>query len=43
MAMDVWYELRLREMSDVNDAANELLREAEEESAGDSADEDDEE
>ena len=42
MAMDVWYELRLREMSDVNEAANELVREAEE-SAGDSPDDDDEE
>jgi hypothetical protein len=28
MHMDIWYELRLREMSDLNGAANELLREA---------------
>ena len=28
MAMDIWYELRLREMSDLNAAADELLREA---------------
>jgi hypothetical protein len=28
MDMDIWYELRLREMSDLNGAANELLREA---------------
>jgi hypothetical protein len=28
MDMDTWYELRLREMSDLNAAANELLREA---------------
>jgi len=28
MDMDTWYELRLREMSDLNGAANELLREA---------------
>jgi hypothetical protein len=30
MNMDVWYELRLREMSDLNQAAHELLREADE-------------
>jgi hypothetical protein len=30
MNMDVWYELRLREMSDLNEAANELLRDADE-------------
>src|SRR5207249_8766766 len=30
MDMDTWYELRLREMSDLNAAANELLREANE-------------
>ncbi len=29
MDMDVWYELSLLEMSDLNGAANELLREAE--------------
>jgi len=29
MAMDVWYDLRLLEMSDLNAAADELLREAE--------------
>jgi hypothetical protein len=34
MAMDVWYELRLREMSDVNEAANELVRDAEESACG---------
>jgi hypothetical protein len=28
MNMDIWYELRLFEMSDLNGAANELLREA---------------
>ena len=28
MDMDPWYELRLREMSDLNEAANALLREA---------------
>jgi hypothetical protein len=28
MDMDIWYELRLREMSDLNGAANALLREA---------------
>ena len=28
MDMDIWYELRLLEMSDLNGAANELLREA---------------
>ena len=27
--MDVWYELRLRELSDLNEAATELLRKAE--------------
>jgi hypothetical protein len=30
MGMDVWYELRLREMSDLNEAANALLRDADE-------------
>ena len=30
MDMDTWYELRLREMSDLNAAATELLREADE-------------
>ena len=34
MAMDVWYELRIREMSDVNEAANELVRDAEESASG---------
>src|SRR5437879_9323893 len=29
MNMDTWYELMLREMSDLNGVANELLREAE--------------
>jgi hypothetical protein len=42
MAMDVWYELMIREMSDVNEAANELVRDAEQ-SATESPDEDDEE
>jgi hypothetical protein len=42
MAMDVWYELRIREMSDVNEAAHELVREAEE-SPGSSPDQEDEE
>ena len=41
MAMDVWYDLRLREMSDVNDAANELVRDAEE-SASRAPDQEDE-
>ena len=30
MNMDIWYELVLREMSDLNGVANELLREANE-------------
>lgn len=34
MAMDVWYDLRIREMSDVNEAANELVRDAEESASG---------
>ena len=34
MAMDVWYDLRLREMSDVNDTANDLVRDAEESACG---------
>jgi hypothetical protein len=42
MAMDVWYELRIREMSDVNEASNELVRDAEEESAGRAPDQEDE-
>ena len=42
MAMDVWYELRLREMSDVNEAANELVRDAEESASGAADDEDEE-
>lgn len=42
MAMDVWYELRIREMSDVNEAAHELVRDAEA-SASDSPDRDEEE
>ena len=41
MAMDVWYELRLREMSDVNEAAHELVRDAEQ-SATQSPDQQDE-
>jgi len=41
MAMDVWYELRLREMSDVNEAAHELVRDAEQ-SASQSPDQQDE-
>jgi hypothetical protein len=42
MAMDVWYELRIREMSDVNEAAHELVRDAEA-SASDSPDREEEE
>ena len=42
MAMDVWYELRIREMSDVNEAANTLVRDAEQ-SASESPDQEDEE
>lgn len=42
MAMDVWYELMIREMSDVNEAANELVRDAGY-SAAESPDQDDEE
>jgi hypothetical protein len=42
MAMDVWYDLRIQEMSDVNEAAHELVRDAEE-SASKSPDEQDEE
>ena len=30
MSMDIWYELVLREMWDLNGVANELLREADE-------------
>jgi hypothetical protein len=41
MAMDVWYELRIREMSDVNEAATALMRDAEE-STGGPADHEDE-
>jgi hypothetical protein len=49
MQMDIWYELALREMSDVNGAATEIRREVElldaatEEADEDDADEDDEE
>jgi hypothetical protein len=41
MDMDVWYELRLLEMSDLNGATNELLREADAilRSCGDAEDE----
>ena len=42
MAMEVWYELRIREMSDVNEAANELVRDAEELACG-APDQEDEE
>lgn len=42
MAMDIWYELRIREMSDVNEDAHELVRDAEQ-SASESPDQDDEE
>lgn len=42
MAMDVWYELRLLEMSDVNEAAHALVREAQE-SASQPPDSEDEE
>ena len=41
MAMDVWYELRIRELADVNETANELVREAEQ-SASDAPDREDE-
>jgi hypothetical protein len=41
MAMDVWYELMIREMSDVNEAAHELMRDAE--SAREASDQDEEE
>lgn len=41
MAMDLWYELRIQEMSDVNEAAHALMRDAEW-SARESPDEDDE-
>lgn len=41
MAMDVWYELRIRELSDVNEAAHELVRDAEQ-SASKSTDQEDE-
>jgi hypothetical protein len=41
MAMDVWYELRIRELADVNEAANELVRDAEQ-SASDAPDREDE-
>jgi hypothetical protein len=30
MDMDIWYELRLREMSGLNEGVDELLRDAEE-------------
>ena len=42
MTMDLWYELRIREMSDVNEAASELVRTAEESASG-SPDQEDEE
>ena len=42
MAMDLWYELRIRELSDVNEAANAMVRDAEESASG-SPDRDDEE
>jgi hypothetical protein len=42
MQMDIWYELALREMSDVNGAATEIRREAELlDAATEEADEDD--
>jgi hypothetical protein len=41
MAMDVWYELRLLEMSDVNEAAHALVRDAQD-SATQSPDDEDE-
>lgn len=40
--MDVWYELRILEMSDVNEAAHELVRDAEQ-SAREAPDQEDEE
>ena len=42
MAMDFWYELRIRELADVNEAAHELMRDAEQ-SAPESPDEEDDE
>jgi hypothetical protein len=42
MAMDVWCELRIRERSDVNEAASELVRDAEL-SASEAPDQEDEE
>jgi hypothetical protein len=42
MAMDVWYELRILELSDVNEAAHDLVRDAEQ-SASESPDQEDEE
>ena len=42
MTMDIWYELRIREMSDVNEAAHELVAAAEQ-SATESSEEEDEE
>jgi hypothetical protein len=43
MAMDLWYELRLLEMSDVNEGAHALVREAVKQSASQSPDQEDEE
>ena len=43
-AMDLWYELAIREMGDLNEEASEILREAEEKLLvpADDADEEDE-
>jgi hypothetical protein len=42
MAMDLWYELKIREMLDVNEATTDLVRDAER-SAAEAPDQDDEE
>jgi hypothetical protein len=39
--MDLWYDLRIQEMSDVNEAAHTLVRDAED-SASESPDEEEE-
>jgi hypothetical protein len=43
MDMDIWYELRLREMSGLNEGVDELLREAEQALLGAAAAPEDEE
>ena len=42
MAMDLWYELKIREMLDVNEATTDLVRDAER-SAAEAPDQEDEE